>query len=103
MFMNDDDIDDALSRHGRHPVLGPAVQTLANLRDWTDEHSDGWPYWPTPARAATRLMELIEGDGTSAYRDGIAEIVTPEMVRRALTPVKAFRTRHQADFRIITP
>lgn len=86
---------------GRHPVLGPAVETLRNLQEWTDAHSDGWAYWPKPARAASRLMTLIEQDGTWQYRQGDRDDVTVSEYRAALRPIKAFRTRHGADFHII--
>lgn len=105
-FMNDWDIDRAVQQYATHPVLGPAVLTLRDLRDWTDSHSDGWCYWPKPARAAARLMELIERDGTAKYRfdDERPDATRAELVA-ALRPVKAFRTRClqqgiQADFEV---
>jgi hypothetical protein len=103
--MNRWDIEEACSLYQSHPVLGPATQTLHNLMVWTDSHSDGWAYWPKPARAAKRLMELIEGDGTWEYRfgDGIREKATVEEYKAALRPVKAFRTRQGADFEIVAP
>jgi hypothetical protein len=78
-YMNDFDIDRAARRYGDHPVLGPAVETLTNLVEWTNENSDGWAYWPKPCRSAAKLMELIEGNGrASEYgwlitRDHLAE------------------------------
>ncbi len=101
--MNEYEISEAQDRYHGHPVLGPAVATLTNLVDWTNANSDGWPYWRKPSRAASKLMDLIVGDGTLAYRNGVSEVTTPEMVKRALTPIKAFRTRQQADFRIVEP
>lgn len=101
-YMNEYDIDSAWRRHGYHPVLGPAVQTLANLVEWTNRNSDGWAYWPKPCRAAARLQELIERDGTSRYLfDDERLDATPEEYRAALRPIKAFRTRQGADFEII--
>ena len=81
--------------------MGPAVQTLANLVAWTDTHSDGWAYWAKPGRAAAKLMELIEGDGTWKAREDLSR-ATPEALAAALRPVKAFRTRQHADFTIVT-
>lgn len=101
LFMNDYDIDEAQWTYGDHPVLGPAVQTLANLREWTNDNSDGWSYWPKPARAAARLMELIRGDGTWQARQDVDQRATSEAYRKALAPIKAFRTRHGANFEII--
>lgn len=96
-FMNTHDIADASFRYKDHPVLGPATDTLANLAQWTDEHSDGWAYWPKPARAAASLQKLITGDGARETAD---ERATVEAYRAALVPIKAFRTRHGADFQI---
>ena len=101
-YMNDHDIDRAAHRYGDHPILGPAATTLANLAAWTDRNSDGWAYWPKPARAAARLMEMIERDGTSRYAldDDRADVTAAEY-RKALAPIKAFRTRQGADFVIV--
>ena len=104
-FMNEYDIDRACRRGwNTHPVLGPALTTLANLVDWANDNSDGWPYWPKPARAAAKLMELIERDGTSKWIfDTEREDATVAELRRAYVPLKAFRTRFGADFEIVEP
>ena len=103
-FMNEWDIDEAEHQHGDHPILGPAIQTLRNLVEWTNRNSDGWAYWPKPTRAAARLMEMIERDGSSTYRFDVArEDVTLAEYRAALRPIKAFRTRQAAGFDIVEP
>jgi len=106
-FMNDYDIDLA-QRHATHPVLGPAVRQLKILRDYADENSDGWAYWPKPARSAARLMALVEGDREVSdprcqdcgvmgnqrhYRHCKRLDATEAELRKALVPVKALRTR----------
>lgn len=100
-YMNDYDIARAASHHADHPILGPAVETLQNLVDWTNSHSDGWAYWPKPCRAACKLITLIDGDGTWFYLYGDRDDVTAEAYRAALRPLKSFRTRHGADFDIV--
>jgi hypothetical protein len=100
-FMNHWDIEDAAVRWRNHPVLGPATQTLSNLRDAANANSDGWAYWPKPARAAAKLMELIEGDGTNQYRYGDREDATPERLKAAYRPLKSFHTRSGLDFEIV--
>jgi hypothetical protein len=101
-FMNYSDIDQAEHQYSTHPILGPATLTLRNLMDWTNHNSDGWAYWPKPCRSAARLMELIERDGTYKYRfDNDREDVTISEYRKALGPIKSFRTRHGADFEIV--
>lgn len=101
-FMNDWDIDDAVERYRQHPILSAATRTLANVRDAANENSDGWPYWPKPARAANKLMELIEGDRTSAYRFGERDVSKAELTA-AYRPLKAFRTRSGIHFEIVEP
>lgn len=101
-FMNEWDIEESRQRFQDHPILGPATETLENLKEWTNRNSDGWPYWPKPARAAARLMELIERDGTARYlRSEDRDDATEAELRAALRPIKAFRTRHGADFEIV--
>lgn len=102
-FMNTWEIADAREQYAGHPILGPATQTLANLEDWTNSHSDGWHIWPKPTRAAARLMELIQRDGGAhtwaAERE--RQDVTAAEYKAALRPIKAFRTRQNADFDIL--
>jgi len=99
MFMNEWDIAGALARHAKHPVLGPATRFLADYRDEVNAHSDGWPYWSPPVRAAKALMELIKrGDDfalASFIRTGAAAPVdvTEADLAKALRPIKAFMTR----------
>ena len=94
-YMNDYDIERAVERRANHPTLGPATRTLYNLMRCANENSDGWHSWPKPARAASRLMEIIEGDGRYESVYGAREDVTPAQVRAAYTPIKAFLTRHR--------
>ncbi len=101
-FMNGYEIEDAAARYRAHPILGPATRTLLNLRDAANSNSDGWAHWPKPARAAARLMDLIERDGTARYRfdDERADVTTAEL-RKAYAPIKAFRTRSGIHFDIV--
>lgn len=102
-FMNDFDIDQAARHHSDNPVLAAAIETISNLRDWANNNSDGWAYWPKPARSAAKLMELIEGNGTWQARQDADERATPAAYAAALRPIKAFRTRMHADFEIVLP
>lgn len=99
-FMNEYEIDEARERWRDHPVLGPATLTLESLRDAANANSDGWASWPKPARAAAKLMELIERDGTTQYMYGDREDATPELLRAALRPIKTFRTQSGLTFEI---
>lgn len=86
LFMNTWEIDEAVQKYAKHPVKGPATSILASLRNWTDNNSDGWCYWPKPCRAARQLQELILEKDESK--------VTPDRLKKALAPIKAFCTRH---------
>jgi hypothetical protein len=99
--MNEHEISESVERYWTHPVLGPATRTLYNLCQWTNRNSDGWPYWAKPRRAAGRLETLIRRDGTSRYLYDDRDDATVDELKAALRPVKAFRTRHQADFEIV--
>ena len=82
MFMNEYEINDRAERYRNHPVLGPATRFLQAYMGEVNAHSDGWPYWSPPVKAAAKLMTLIQrGDATLAE------------VTKALSPIKAFMTR----------
>lgn len=82
LFMNEYDINRAADQFCGHPVLGEATRFLADYRDEVNAHSDGWPYWSSPVKAAKALMALIQsGNATEAQ------------YRKALGPIRAFYTR----------
>lgn len=83
MFMNEWEIQTALDRHRGHAVLGPAVKFLWEFCREVNLHSDGWPYWSAPVKAATRLMTLIQHPETATHVE----------LHKALTPIKSFYTR----------
>lgn len=89
-FMNTYEIDEAVERFERHPVLGPASKLLAQLRDKADNVSDGWCYWPKPVRAANKLIELVD---VPRYQPEAMDKATPAAFKAAMVPVKAFCTR----------
>lgn len=99
--MNHHDIALAVERYAEHPVLGPASFTLAAVANAADRHSDGWAYWPKPARAARQLMELI-GSTRDYLDDRERPDATPERLQRAYRPLKAFSARNGIQFRIYT-
>ncbi len=100
-FMNDYDIDRALGRYEGNdntPNRLQAALTLLRLAEWTNSHSDGWAYWPKPARAAAKVMDLLEGDGTWAGQEALEEIdATDAELKKALAPIKAFLTRQGVE------
>lgn len=99
-FMNEFDVDFAERRYGDNPIVMQAIRTLRSLITAADENSDGWAFWPKPARSAAKLMELIEGNGTNEAIRTIGERATPDAYRKAIAPIKAFRTRSGINFQI---
>jgi hypothetical protein len=97
LFMNSYEIEDARAQYADHPVLGVATQQLVELHNWTQCNSDGWAYWPKPCRAAAKLQALI-GGRREYLGDPERSDATVELYHKALTPIKAFRTRQGADF-----
>ena len=103
-WMNEYEVADARRRWRGHPLLGPATETLQNLVDCTNRSSDGWPYWKKPAKAAARLMELIEPTGRPEARfDEEREDVTEADLRAAYRPIKAFLTRQALTCTLVEP
>ena len=98
LFLNENDIEMYTGRFAAHPALGPATRFLTRFKDEVNRHSDGWPYWSAPVRAAAKLMGLIErGDrvarGVPSYRGFRDAEVTLAEVKAALVPIKTFMTR----------
>lgn len=94
MWMNEGEIDQVVraceSRGDDRPIAKRAAKFLWVLMDETNSHSDGWPYWSAPSKAANKLMELLK---PYMYPWGAAEDITEADYKRALVPIKAFYTR----------
>lgn len=117
-FFNEFDIESARRRfdNGDYPNLAAAVETIDNVRRWTDCNSDGWAYWSPPVRACGRLIELVENAGYCRGGSGPSVDCSPAELAAAVRPVKSFRTKvsngtnprwglpaGRADFGIINP
>lgn len=94
-FMNEYDIEEALrfTAVNELPTLRKGAEALSNLKNWTNSHSDGWPYWQKPVRSANKLMEALETARNSSYRGEEVKDLTDAELKRALSPIKAFLTR----------
>lgn len=94
MWMNEWDIERALDTFSETdtPNLLYGAQVLDKLREWTDSNSDGWAFWPKPAKAASRLSGILY-DALVKEMHGLTDITDQEL-RSACRPVKAFLTRH---------
>lgn len=78
------------------PNLARAAHTLRNLMRWTNENSDGWPYWNRPGNAASKIVDALHGYET-AWRNGTEKDLTDAELRQVLAPVKAFMTRYNRE------
>ena len=76
------------------PNLFRATQVLSRLAAWANQNSDGWVYWPKPARAASSLMGLLERKEQEQRRGNfeVTDLTNAELTK-ALSPIKAFLTR----------
>lgn len=94
-YMNDYDLDSARSRFTRAscPNRLALVLVVDNLREWADTVSDGWAYWPKPARAADKAMALIESRTNRENQEQEANDITDAEMLAAVRPIKAFLTR----------
>lgn len=93
--MNEYDIEETLRHTAYAEVanLRRGAVVLSRLKDWTNNNSDGWPYWQKPGKAAAKLMDLLHTAGLSHFD----EDVTEAGLNKTLTPIKAFLTRQGVD------
>jgi len=98
-FMNDYDLSYARSRFTRAtcPNRLALVMVVDNLREWADDHSDGWAYWPLPGRAAANAMALIESRTSRENDEQERNDITDAEMLDAVKPIKAFLARQKAS------
>ena len=98
-FMNDYDLDQARSRFTRatKPNRLALVMVVDNLREWANNNSDGWAYWPAPVKAAQKAIELIESRTYAENEQQEAEDITDAEMHAAVRPIKAFLTRQKVS------
>jgi hypothetical protein len=96
-FMNDYDLDYARARFTRAatPNRLALVMVVDHLREWADNHSDGWAYWPKPCRAADKAMTLINSRTSRENDEQERTDITEAEMLAAVRPIKAFLTKHK--------
>lgn len=94
MWMNEYDIEDALRLTARFelPNARRGAEILSRLKDWTNNNSDGWPYWQKPSKAADKLMTALTAAIDASRRSDNVDMTEAEL-QKALTPIKSFLTR----------
>jgi hypothetical protein len=98
LFMNQWDIEEAVQRHARHPILSKATRLLYDLMNLANEVSDGWCYWPKPCRAAKKLQELIQANDPRTKKWDAPEVTEADL-KAAIAPIKAFMTREAKNLK----
>src|SRR5215207_58025 len=98
-LMNESEVESSLRifDNADTPNLDKGACVLYDLVGWTNSHSDGWPYWQKPSRAASRLMQHLQAAKTAYYRGEEIEDITDKELTAALSPIKAFLTRQGVD------
>lgn len=102
-FMNEYDLEEAVDRFSNDvtPNRGRVAQTVYALMQWTNQNSDGWPYWSKPVQAARKALELIDPITWEDVQRMEGEDCTVAELTAALTPIKAFLTRQGVEHRTI--
>jgi hypothetical protein len=88
--MNQHDIEYAHSRNHACPNVRKGVGLLYRLMLAVMEQSDGWAYWPTPSKAATKLMELLKTAGNLNH--DTSGTITAQQLKAAITPIRRMVT-----------
>lgn len=97
-WMNEYEVEGVVDRFTEEtPNLRRGARILSRLVDWTNNNSDGWPYWQKPSNAASKLMDHLE----AARRDYDAADITEAQLNKTLTPIKTFLTKQGVDHALI--
>lgn len=99
LYMNDYDLSFAKVRFDRAgcPNRYHLATAVDSLREWADRNSDGWAYWPKPARAARKAMLLIQSTTNAANTEQEMEDATDAETKAALAQIKRFLTTQGVD------
>ena len=97
-FMNDYDLDYAISRFTRSAAPNRLALALVvnQLRLWTDSHSDGWAYWRQPVRAAAKAIELIDSRTSAEDEHQENNDISEREMLEAVKPIERFLRRASA-------
>jgi len=107
MWMNEFEVLETLSLTADEvdtvPNLYTGARVLHALMEWTNANSDGWPYWPKPGQAASKLMETLH-DRHYALRFGSNRDGSPltdvcdSVLVHLLVPIKSFLKRQGVEY-----
>ena len=95
-WMNEWDVEEAVRLTRTYaPGSGwdEAAVVLQRLMEWTNESSDGWPYWPLPSRASVRLQTRLTEQMNALRRGLTLTDLDPAEATVLYRPIKSFLTR----------
>jgi hypothetical protein len=93
MWMNQSEIEWAARQTHECPNVRKGVNLLLRLMQAVNEQSDGWAYWPAPAKAAEKLTDLLGTAGNLNH--GTHGTISTADLRKAITPIRTMVTRQQ--------
>lgn len=93
MWMNQPEIEWAAQQHHECPNVRKGVHLLLRLMQSVNAQSDGWHSWPAPAKAADKLMTLLQSVGNLNY--GTHGTISDADFRKAVAPIKSMVTRQR--------
>lgn len=97
LFMNEFDIENAVRRFDHTCETTPNRATLAlivsALAEWANYNSDGWAYWPKPARAAAKAMSQVYPVTNADVQRMESKDCTAAEFNAATRPITSFLTR----------
>ena len=100
-WLNEDGIEEVLEQfagRAETPNLARMATVVENLKNWTNQNSDGWPYWSQPSRAAGRLMGHLYRANLAGWRYEPVKDVSEDELEASLRPIRAFLNKRDADW-----
>lgn len=77
------------------PNLSKGAEHLSQLRHWVNGHSDGWPYWGPPAKAAGKLMTVLQDARDTRW--SLLDDISDDQLKKLIAPVEKFLTARGED------
>lgn len=102
-FMNEFDLAEAFTRFNpeQTPNRAALAEAVYQLATWANANSDGWAYWPAPARAAAKAMEQIDPTTWADIQRMESEDCTDTEFKAAAAPIKRFLTRQGVPHEVV--
>lgn len=92
MMLNESEIQDLQRMFSKEdtPRLYEASRALARLVNWTNQCSDGWPFWRKPSQASINLQDRLRLAEDARRRRGAVDDITKDEWSRLFRPIRQF-------------